>query len=331
MAEETVKTLKRSINAIQVVGTLKEKNLALEGVKEREIGADKIKVTCNRISKKEFKNPAFVVESNGMPIEIEVSFGVDEKMVDKDGNVVDNPKFKELTTILDTYVCGETRVKVDGSLTPNEYVDREYNYKTYLPKIEMFHMTSSNVPENDLADGEISGVISKIMPEVKNEEETGRLNVELYSFDYKCATFPVSLTVEADIADDFESYYEPNNSVKIYFEAKTVQHGSPKVSTGGFGRRETNRVSGYTTTEYSVFRGDEPFEEENEYYVDGDTMSTALNERQMMIDERIAKKKASDEESPKTSTKSPSGAGAGKPSPFGAPKAQGTTTKKSPF
>lgn len=83
--------LKRSINKVQINGTLEEMNLKME-TKEttitRFINGDRMdkKVTCKVISKSEFKNPSFTVSVNGNTIPIEyfgVNFGVAEKHLTK--------------------------------------------------------------------------------------------------------------------------------------------------------------------------------------------------------------------------------------------------------
>ena len=51
----------KSINRVQVVGTLKEMNL--EKI-TKEVSFGEKKITCEQFAKKEFKNPMFIVEVN---------------------------------------------------------------------------------------------------------------------------------------------------------------------------------------------------------------------------------------------------------------------------
>lgn len=326
----------KTINRNQVIGTLKEMNME-EITKEVTLkgsnGVEK-KVTCQQIAKKEFKNPMFLVESNGNDIGIDF-FPVTEKKLDENNNIVDNPRFKSLKTVFETYVTkakdaeNATRVKVDGSLRENGYVDgNTFDWKSF-PQINGFQITSSNVPEEDSTDSEISGVIHTIVRETKGEanEETGRLIVELYTFDNLGVVTPFKFIVESDIADDFENFYELGQSVKLYYEVTTRQVGEKKVASSGFGRRESKMVSGYSVTEYSIFRGDEPYEEECEYFIGIDTVKEALKERDFMIDKKIAEKKESVNNS---TTSNPKGASVGKSNnPFG--NATTTPKKANPF
>ena len=260
-----------------------------------------------------------------------IGFGVASKTFDKNGKLVDNSNFKGIQTVIDKYITKlmaetmtaknksvaenknkdeeyevkagvdyeeilPTRVFIDkASLTPNEYVDKDFNFKSYLPTITTYNVTSSGVPENDICEGHATGIIRAIKDEVFNEEETGRLKIDFYMFDNKGETFPVEFTVEKDLADDFKDLYEAGASCKLYFDVLTRQVGAKKVaSNGGFGRRETHTTSGFSVTEYSIFKGDDPFEEENENYIGKAEMKKAMEGRNITIEQKIkdAKDKA---------------------------------------
>lgn len=319
--------VKQSINQVQIIGTLKEMNLE-EVEKEVTIG-DK-KVFCKQIGKKEFKNPMFLVDVNGEDIGVDF-FPANEKKLDEHGNLVDNDKFKALQTVLNTYVPksknaeNPTRVKIDGSIKENGYVDKNtFEWKSYS-QINGFRITSTNVPETDVADCEISGVIKNIAHEYRgdSEEETGRLKVDFLYVDYTGNIFPITFVVEEDLASDFEGFYEAGESVKLYYEVAVKHIGHKKTTSGGFGRRESNIVSGFSVTEYSIFRGDDHFEEENDYYISVDTVKKLLEERDIMIENKIKEAKSAGSGSVKAT--------AVKSAPFGESSAPKTAAKKNPF
>lgn len=336
-------SVKQSINNVQVIGTLKEMNIqeaTVDNVELRNSDGVKKTVTCQQIQKAKFSSPMFLIESNGYDIGVDW-FPTNEKMLDDDGKIVDNPKFKAMKTVMETYVTkakdadNATRVFVRGSLRPQEYVGKDGGWKSY-PSISGYQISSSNVPSEDSTDSEISGYIKSIIPETRGEnaEETGRYKVELYSFDYSGKTIPTTFIVEEDLADDFTSYYENNQSVKIYYEILVKQVGARNTqSTGGFGRRSANIVSGFSVTEYSIFRGEEPFDEENEYYISVEDMNSALEERDIMIEKKI--KESKDKSSSTNSSTIPRGTTqTNKANPFGGGNnsASGTTEKKrNPF
>lgn len=327
--------IKASINNAQVIGELLEMNLE-EITKEVTLkGANGVekKVTCQQMAKKEFKNPMFLVDVKGNAIGVDF-FPASEKKLDENGQIIDNPNFKSLKTVLENYIPknnakdGEvpTRVKIDGILSANEYVNKDtYEFKS-ITQVNGFRITSTGVPEEDSADCEISGIIRSIIPETKGEdaEETGRLKVELYTFNRNAETTPFTFIVESDLADDFNSFYEAGQSVKLYYEIITKQVGAKKPTTGGFGRRKSHMVSGFSVTEYSVFYCDEAFDEESEYYINPEDMKQALNERDIKIDNMVKTAKEN-KDKPKSSPKGASSSGA-KANPFGS-----ASTKKSPF
>lgn len=305
--------VKQSINKIQVVGEISEINLKDEKAKTKikDNKGVEHEIECGVISKDDFKSAAMTVkvapkdddgnERFDETLGIEF-YPVKEKKYDKDGNLVDNSRYKSFQTIM-KYTKG-TRVKIDGSLNMNEYASSKdgKNYDFYSkPQINAFQITSSGVPENDMAEGNISGIIQKIVPEMrtKNEaqEETGRSLVELYFFDNRGNALPNTFIVNKDMADEFSDVYEAGQSVKFDYEIFSHQVGGtkPKVNHA-FGSRESQVTSGFTVVEYQVFGGDAPFEEENEYYIELPKIKEAKAARQNYIDTIIDDKKKSDKE-----------------------------------
>lgn len=318
--------MKQSFNKMQVIGTVEELNFKLE-TKEVELkGANEItkKITCDVIEKKEFKNPNMTVKvciededgkihEQTIGVEFNNGYGTNEKKLDENGNLEDNPRFKVMKTIME-YEKG-TRVKIDGSLRANEYATEQGEWKSRTV-FSAFNCSSTNVPEKDMADGKISGIIRTVKHETKGEdaEETGRLKVDFYMLDYNCATFPIQLTVEEDLADDFEDLYPAGTCCLLDVEFITKHIGQTKTSKkGAMGRRQTNMVTGFDVTEISVFGGDEPLEEENELFITVDEMKQALKERDMYIETKIKDKK---EKSSKKEEKAPRGLGNRKSTAF---------------
>ena len=104
--------MEKSINSIQAVGTVEELNFKTE-TKEVELknGSTKKKVNCKQITKANWSNPNLTVKVKDSIVGFNF-YPTNEKKLDDKGNVVDNPRFKALETIM-AYERG-TRVKVDG-------------------------------------------------------------------------------------------------------------------------------------------------------------------------------------------------------------------------
>ena len=307
MAEE----IKQSMSGFQIVGTLKEIGLSREGIKERELGkkGSGIKETCNSISKPNKKDAALAVEVNGQVIEVDLPFGVFEKKINKDGQIVDNPDYKALETVIDTYEVGKTRVKIDGNVIANEYVsNKDGKFHTYAPKIKLFKITSTNVPDTDLAEGTITGILTQHSKEVFNETETGRIKVRIMSFDYSGNMYPVDIVVpkmgvtddgeEFELADAFEDYFKTNDSVLFNVTAVAVQHGSTQKKSVGLGR-SSNRVSGWVEQEIQLVGGSKIVADETEdeydpnlkdYFITPEMVKKGNDAREVMIAKKEAEK-----------------------------------------
>lgn len=301
--------IKRSANWVEVIGTLQEVNLKVE---EKEVtlrnGDTEKKVTCKQISKVEFKNPSITIESNIKDDDGNTRYvaqvGVDffptnEKKLDDDGKVVNNPRFAEVLKIIEDYTPQikatsenpATRVHAKGSLNVNEYASAKdgKNFEFHeFPQITAFSCTTTTQTE-DIAEGYISGVIRSIGAETKGEDgdETGRLNVEFYTFDYQGKASRIMFIVEEDMADDFTDMYENGSSCKVNYEVVKRHVGGTKKKTSAFGR-SSKLTNGFDVTEFVIFGGEEPFEEEHENYVDVKDMKVAMANRQNFIDQTIA-------------------------------------------
>lgn len=313
------KKIQQSINSVQLVGTIEEINLMVENTVTKKDGT--VDKRGARVTNKEFSNPSLTISCNGQ------IYGVYlipqyEKKEDENGKLVENPRFKAAKTIMD-YEKG-TRVKVEGSLSENGYVGQDGEWKS-TTRIQAFSVSSTNVSDEDSTDARISGIIKSIKEEMRNDEETGRLLVELYSFDYTGATFPTNLVVEKDLAyidedgeeqhitaEDFTEAYSKGDSVilNVEFNTVTVGGGNSEQKTA-FGRK-SKIVHGFTRTEIRVVGGDEPIEEPDDeeeltgndrYYITSADIKKALADRNVMIEAKKEEKKNNPSSSSDTAKK----------------------------
>lgn len=300
--------IKRSANWLEVIGTLQEVNLKVEEKEVELKGNGKTKkVTCKQISKVEFKNPSITVESVIKDEDGEERYtaqiGIDffptrDKKLDEDGKVVDNPRFAELLKVVEDYVPQikatkenpATRVHVKGSLNVNEYASakdgKNFEFHSF-PQINAFSISTTSQAD-DLAEGYMSGVIRKVSNEVVGEdaEETGRLKVEFYTFDYEGKATPINFIVDKDMADDFSDMYSNGDSCKINYEI-VKRHIGGKKKSSAFGR-SSKLSNGFDVTEFIIFGGEEPYDEEHENYVAVADMKVAMADRENYKDQVIA-------------------------------------------
>ncbi len=277
--------MEKSINSIQAVGILEELNFKIEE-KEVELknGSASKKVKCKQITKANWSNPNLTLKVNDSIIGFNF-YPTNEKKLNDKGEVVDNPRFKALETIMG-YERG-IRIKVDGSIANNEYAGEDGQFHSLI-NLNAFQVTSIVKSDTDYCDGSLSGVIKAIKPEIKGEDETGRKIVEFLYVNNNKEIFPINLILDEDLVDDFEDNYDKGDNVVLEIECVTRNVGVVK-SPKKFGR-ESNRVSGYTVTEYKIFGGGDVLEEENKYYLDKKDVKKLLEERDIKIEQMIKEK-----------------------------------------
>jgi hypothetical protein len=169
-----------------------------------------------------------------------------------------------------TYEVG-TRVEIRGSIS----IGSPYMGKNGIVEpvsVNMFSLSATSVGDEDYAEGKVSGYIKSIKAETRgeDEDETGRLLVELWMYnDYDDSVAPFTLVVEEDVAEDFENTYSDGDNAVLDFDIVSRQVGGKKPKTA-FGKKESKIVGGFSVTEYSIFSGEAPMDDESEYYIDED-------------------------------------------------------------
>lgn len=257
---------KKSMNTVVIVGTLAEVgNLVFD---EKVVNKNNDKLV-GAITRADFKKPAFVVDVNGQKIGVN-TMPVYKNKVDKDTKkIVENDRFKAFEKIM-TYEVG-TRVEIKGTIQ----IGTPYMGKNGIVEpvsINMFSLSTTGVGDDDYAEGKVSGYIKSITPEVRgeDEDETGRLLVNLWMYnDYDDSVSPFTLVVEEDVAEDFENTYSDGDNAVLDFDIVSRQVGGKKTKSA-FGKKESKIVGGFSVTEYSIFSGEAPMDDESEYYIDED-------------------------------------------------------------
>lgn len=272
---------KKSMNNVVIVGTLAEVgNLVFDETMKHKTN-DKL---VGAITRADFKKPAFVVEVNGQKIGVN-TMPVYQKKVE-DGKIVDNERFKAFEKIM-TYEVG-TRVEIKGSINiGSPYMGK--NGVIEPVSINMFSMSTTSATDEDDAEGKVSGYIRSIKAETRgeDEDETGRLLVELWLYneynDVKEIS-PFTLIVEEDLAEDFENTYSEGDNAVLYFDVTSRQVGGNKAKAA-FGKKESKIVGGFSVTEYVVFSGEAPFDDESEYYIDEDDFKKLFKAHKQKVEE----------------------------------------------
>jgi hypothetical protein len=286
------------MNTVVIVGTLAEVGNLVYDKEIKNKTNDKL---VGAITRADFKKPAFVVDVNGQKIGVN-TMPVYKNKVEKDdkgkptGKIVENDRFKAFEKIM-TYEVG-TRVEIKGSIS----IGNPYPGKNGIIEpvsVNMFSLSATGVGDEDYAEGKVSGYIKSITPEVRgeDEDETGRLLVNLWMYnDYDDSVSPFTLVVEEDVAEDFENTYSDGDNAVLDFDIVSKQVGGKK-SKSAFGKKESKIVGGFTVTEYSIFSGEAPMDDESEYYIDEDDFKKLFKAHKQKCEE--AKNATKDDEKPK--------------------------------
>lgn len=155
-----------------------------------------------------------------------------------------------------------TKVAVEGTVSINDYVGGDGKVKSSLRWNVSRGNTKVSEDEPLGCALKLTGFVRKIMPEMRGEEETGRLKVEILEVDGQGAVYPIDLLVDADSADDFEGVYEVGQTASFEVDVKMVHVGEKKAGKKAFGKSaSTNINTGFDVEERILCGGDEPIEE----------------------------------------------------------------------
>ena len=209
-----------------------------------------------------------------------------------------------------------TLVNIEGSVAINDYVNQQGEVSSSLRWRVGRGNTKASPDEPKGTTLNATVLITKIVPEMRNEEETGRLVVTAYGADNKGACFPITAIVSEDMADDFTECYEVGMTVPFEFQ-QTVKHiGGAKAGKRKFGHGADVAVNnGYDIPELLIVGGLDEIEEPEELtredengneipvkteYIDPKVMKMAIKERAKMLEELKNNPKKSNKSAPKS-------------------------------
>lgn len=296
-------------NKLAIVGELLEKNLKVE---EKEVtikgGGKEKTLTCREISKIDFKNPSLLVrveDENGVnDIKID-TYPIAEFRLDADGKKVENSTFKSMLEVVNNITSkaengekGDT-VSVSAYLGLNEYASakdgKNYEFISFPQTYVQWGVSASNA--EPMAEGTVTGIIKNIKREVKvtndDEDETGRLEVMFYTFNYGGKVQPIKFIVDEDLADDFEDAFDEGDQTTLSYTIVKRHVGGKTKKAVAFGR--ASRVStGFDVEEFVIIGGETAMDDDNAKYVSSKELKEAIAERKNYIDQKIEDKKEYD-------------------------------------
>ena len=181
-----------------------------------------------------------------------------------------------------------------ANLSKNEYIAQDGGLRSY-DRISANSLNRTKVGEtiNPQSTFKLETFIQAILPEIKNEEETGRMVIKGVVALYGGKVALVDLIVSGDKNVAFvEQNYEVGNTVLLTGEIVNTVETKTHVQEMAFGD-DVETIETKTVRELLITGGSFPHEEEDAYSVD--TIKKALAQRDITIEEM--KEKAKDKQS----------------------------------
>ena len=288
--------MESSMNRAVVVGTITEVNYKYDAESESK----NKKVKKGAWVKDDFKNPIMrvLVDKGDEKSYIDVQMFPTYENYESNGVLKENSTFKEFNKLSNLENRGVgARIKLTGQFTENKYVKEDGKTIARFNQFNAQYISLSDVGQEDFAEGSLTGVISNMVDEVVNDEPTGRMLVEFYTFmgktDVKSAV--LNLIVPEELVDDVNSEFSIGSNAEVDVEIKTVTHGAVQnTSTDrGFGSRKANIKSGYTTTEFQIFSGyelDDTNEADLKYILTDEEFKNMLKKRKLELEQLVQEK-----------------------------------------
>lgn len=218
----------------------------------------------------------------------------------------DNPSFKSLSTVIENYVSiadclkanepvtNATKVQVKGAkLRINDYYnEKKKDLSSYIEIAGSFISSAKEETYEPRAEFEMECFVSNIKPETnKEQEETGRLVVNVIVPVYGGKVVPFTLLAEGDIAEFLSVNYEKNKTAFLMGDIKNTVTINKVEKGGGFGKK---KVETFVNTKQELIitgggvNGDPSMYEDNpdlaEKAFPVEDIKKAIAEREIMLE-----------------------------------------------
>ncbi|MCA1027024.1 hypothetical protein LCM23_13060 [Cytobacillus kochii] len=235
----------------------------------------------------------------GLNIELDIEVAENEihtvsgmsKYKKADGS--ENGIAKGYKTIIDEYksVASHGREEADkvrvnqGKVGVNEYYGQDGKLKSF-PQLtsNFFNRVSPGEEYAPKAEFEVEVFVKSTSPEIKNDEETGRLKLEGIIPLYGGKVIPFSFVVNEEGADYVDSNYEAGDTAKVYGDIINFKEKVTVMEKAAFGK-DKEKVTYKTLREYLITGGVDPYDEENANSYKVDSIKQAMVERETYLAE----------------------------------------------
>lgn len=236
---------------------------------------------------------------NGINIELDVEVAENEvhtvkgmsSYTKKNGS--ENGIAKGYKTVVEEYksVASHGREEADkvritqGRVGVNEYYGQDGILRSF-PELSsnFFNRLSAGDTFNPRAEFEVEIFVKSVVPEIKNDDETGRAKVNAIIPMYGGKVIPFEFVVGEDGAGFVEDNYTPGTTAKVFgniVNFKEVKETEVEVAFG----KPQKKISTKTIREYLITGGHDPYEEDDAKAYSVETIQKAMVERETYLAE----------------------------------------------
>ena len=279
---ETNTMLREAISAVVITGILKKKELEIKKSDKGEaivghIIVDtgngnevRIDTYVNRMTKGSADKPSqeSSVWKNQLRV-IEDYVSVAECM--KNGDDLETARAKA------------TRFTVKARLDLNDYPDRS-GAMVSMPRINANFSYFTRIGDGQAfepsARFEVEGFLEQKRPEMKGDDETGRLILELIVPGYQGAARPMTFVTSKEAAPYIEDHYDVGTTIHVYGEV-IERLDVATIRKAGFMREEVSETT-TRVSELLIDNGDpEPYEEDSQKSYTRESIQAAMRVREL--------------------------------------------------
>lgn len=207
----------------------------------------------------------------------------------KDGS--DNAIAKGYQTIINEYltVAKHGRDQADkvrvtqGRIGVNEYYGQDGMLRSF-PQLSTNFVNRLNAGDefNPRAEFEVEIFVKSVVPEVKNDDETGRVKVNAIIPVFGGKVIPFELMVSAEGAEFVYDNYEVGCTTKVYGDIVNFKEVKETEVPVAFGKPQ-KKITTKTIREYLITGGTDPYEEDSVKRYTIETIQQAMVERETYL------------------------------------------------
>jgi hypothetical protein len=235
----------------------------------------------------------------GLNIELDIEVAENEvhtvhgmtKYKKNDGS--DNAIAKGYQTIIDEYltVAKHGREQADkvritqGRIGINEYYGQDGKLKSF-PQLNTNFVNRVGAGEafNPRAEFEVEIFVKSVVPEMKGDDETGRVKVNAIIPVFGGKVIPFELTVNEEGAEFVSDNYEVGSTTKVYGDIVNFKEVKETEVAVAFGKPQ-KKITTKTVREYLITGGTDPYEEESAKAYTIEAIQQAMVERETYLTE----------------------------------------------